>query len=235
MTRSKQVLPVIVLGALALGLTVPAWAAKLEEARIYIEYNETDNDLGFHIALDGEDWKELKIINPRGRVIFEVEGEGGYEKLGMTELFFEGAEPTLDDFPLEKLLAMFPEGRYRFVGETVEEERITGMAMLTHDVPAGPVLLPPLVNGNTIVIEWEPVDEPAEILPDGDVEVVAYQVIVESFQVTVPAEVCNGICQVTLPPEFAASLEPGEHEFEVLAINESGNQTISAETFEIEE
>ena len=126
----------VVIGALALALAAPVWAAKLEVARIYIEYNETDNDLGFHVFLDGEDWKELKIVNPRGRVVFEVEGEGGYEALGMTELFFEGAEPTLDEVPLEELLAMFPEGRYRFVGETVEEERITGTARLTHNVPA---------------------------------------------------------------------------------------------------
>jgi hypothetical protein len=230
MRKSKHLLRVVVLGALALGLVVPAWAAKLEEARIYIEYNETDNDLGFHVFLDGEDWEELKIINPNGRVIFEVEGRGGYSALGMTELFFEGAEPSLDDFPLDELLTMFPEGRYKFVGETVEDERITGVARLTHDVPAGPALLTPYVSGEVIVIKWDPVTEPAEILPDGDVEIVAYQVIVESFQVTVPASVT----EVTLPPEFAASLEPGEHDYEVLAIDESGNQTISSSTFEIE-
>jgi len=231
MTRRRHVLRVVLLGALALGLVAPTWAAKLEVARIYIEYNSTDNDLGFHVFLDGENWKELKIVNPKGRVVFEVEGEGGYEALGLTELFFEGAEPSLDEFPLEELLAMFPEGKYRFIGETVEEERITGTARLTHAVPAGPEAEVRILAYDTIVIRWDPVTEPAEILPDKEVEIVGYQVIVESFQVTLPANAT----EVTLPREFTLSLERGEHDFEVLAIEAGGNQTITAGTFEIEE
>src|SRR5687767_1135674 len=84
------------------------WAQRFSEARIFIEYNDTDNDLGFHIFLDGEDWRSLKIINPAGTTIFSVTGKAGYRRLGLTELFFEGAEPSLDDFPLENLLALFP-------------------------------------------------------------------------------------------------------------------------------
>jgi hypothetical protein len=37
---------------------------------------------------------------------------------------------------------------------------------------------------------------------------------------------------VTLPPEFASSLGAGEHAFEVLAIDASGNQTITEGTFQ---
>ena len=101
--------------ALIVGATSPeTWAAKkkleLEISRIYWEYNSSANDLGVHVSLDGEDWRKLKIINPAGRTIFEVEGHGPYRQLGLTELFFEGAEPNLDDFPLENLLARFPEG-----------------------------------------------------------------------------------------------------------------------------
>ena len=36
-------------------------------ARIYIEFNETANDLGFHVFVDGEDWKKLQIFNPKKR------------------------------------------------------------------------------------------------------------------------------------------------------------------------
>jgi len=56
----------------------------------------------------------------------------------MTELFFEGAEPNLDDVPLEDLLARFPAGDYQLVGRTVEGKRIAGTATLTHAIPAGP-------------------------------------------------------------------------------------------------
>src|SRR5262245_11372386 len=85
---------------------------KLAVSRVYFEYNSSANDLGVHVSLDGEDWKELEIVNPAGRTIFEVEGRGPYAELGMTELFFEGAEPNLDDIPLDVLLGKFPEGNY---------------------------------------------------------------------------------------------------------------------------
>ncbi len=39
-----------------------------------------------------------------------MKGEGPYEELGMTEFFFEDAEPALSDIPLDELLARFPEG-----------------------------------------------------------------------------------------------------------------------------
>jgi hypothetical protein len=82
-------------------------------ARVFFEYNSSANDLGVHVFLDGEDWKRLRIVNPNGRTIFEVEGKGPYRELGLTELFFEGAEPNLGDVPLEELLEQFPAGEYR--------------------------------------------------------------------------------------------------------------------------
>ena len=85
----------IVLLAAVLALLIPTagYGQGFEEARIYIEYNETANDLGFHVSLDGEDWTDLKIFDPTGKKIFDVSASGGYKNLGLTELFFEGAEP----------------------------------------------------------------------------------------------------------------------------------------------
>src|SRR5688572_9310474 len=107
-------------------------AVNFSIAKVFFEYNSTPNDLGVHVFLDGEDWKELKIVNPRGRTIFEVEGKGPYKDLGMTELFFEGAEPNLADVPLEELLARFPAGEYKLIGKTVDGHQIVGTAILTH-------------------------------------------------------------------------------------------------------
>src|SRR5262245_29010057 len=87
-----------------LGPSRPSAQVQLEIAKIYFEFNSTDNDLGVHVSLDGEDWKELKIKDPTGHVLFEVDGRGPYRELGMTELFFEGAEPSLDEVPLDDLL-----------------------------------------------------------------------------------------------------------------------------------
>ena len=175
--------------ALIVGVTSPeAWAAKkkleLEISRIYWEYNSSANDLGVHVSLDGEDWRKLKIINPAGRTIFEVEGRGPYRLLGMTELFFEGAEPNLDDFPLENLLARFPEGTYRFTGRTVDGDVIAGTGQFTHAIPAGPTNVVAALNGNSLVISWNPVTGPPDGFPDLPITIVGYQVIVGSFQVT---------------------------------------------------
>jgi hypothetical protein len=201
---------------------------ELEIARIFIEYNFSGNDLGFHVFLDGEDWTDLKISDPTGTKIFDVSGKGGYANFGLTELFFEGAEPNLSDVPVADLLALFPEGEYTFIGKTVDNQKIVGTATLTHNVPDAPtVSTQAAACGNTIDITWTPVNGPAAILPGGTVEIVGYQVIVGSFQVTVPANVTS----VTVPEQFYQSLESGVQDFEVLAIDVSGNQTIREGTF----
>src|SRR5262245_12768242 len=207
--------------------TAPATMQELEVARIFIEYNSTDQDLGFHVFLDGEDWKEIRILNPRGQTIFQVQGRGGFGRYGMTELFFEGAEPELADVPLETLLREFPEGTYRFLGKTVDGALLTGMAELTHASPDGPQATAD-VNGNTVVIRWDEVDAPPDGFPDRDIVISGYQVLVdESLDVKLPASAR----QLTLPDEFVQGLEPGLHHFEVLAIEEGGNQTIFESTF----
>lgn len=199
-----------------------------DEARIYIEYNFSGNDLGFHLSLDGEDWTDLKVYDPAGTKIFDVSAKGGYSDFGLTELFFEGAEPNLSEVPLADLLARFPQGQYTLIGRTVDNEKIAAVAMLTYDVPDAPTVSTlPAACGTSIDIAWTPVNAPAAILPAGNVNVIAYQVIVGSFQVTVPGDVTS----VTVPEQFYQSLETGEHEFEVLAIDASGNQTIREGTF----
>jgi hypothetical protein len=229
----------LAVAALILGAVAPQASAKKEEkakkeevalsiAKIYFEYNSTPEDLGVHVMLDGEDWKKIKIVNPEGDTIFQVVGKEAYSQLGMTELFFEGAEPALSEFPLEDLLDLFPEGEYEFEGLTVDGEEIEGTAILSHAIPAGPdVSETGDVSGNTLVIKWDPVDAPPTGFPDEDIDIVGYQVIVGSFQVTLPATATS----VTVPPEYVASLASGEHPFEVLAIDASGNQTITEGTF----
>ena len=162
------------------------------------------------------------------RPIFKVETGGGFKEFGLTELFFEGAEPSLDEVPLEELLALFPEGEYEFSGKTVEEGKIAGTATLTHAIPAGPPNVSAVLGpGRSLIISWNAVTGPPAGFPNRPIVIVGYQVIVSSFQVTLPASARS----VTVPPEFVESLESGEHEFEVLAIEASGNQSITADSF----
>jgi hypothetical protein len=229
MLKTRLPLRLILLGAIALGLAAPSWAAKFPISRIYIEYNSSANDLGFHVSLDGEDWKTLKIVNPAGTTIFDLAGKGPYAQLGLTELFFEGAEPNLDDFPLDQLLALFPEGQYKFSGLTVGGTRISATGALSHAVPAGPAVSSE-VDGDSIVIRWEEVTAPPAGFPNRKIQIVGYQVLVDPFAVTLPAS----SREVTLPPEFVRSLARGAHPFEVLAIDVSGNQTITEGSFSTE-
>ena len=231
MKTHARTLSAALAGMIALAVApAPAQAQEFSIARIYIEYNQTANDLGFHVSLDGEDWTDLRILDPNGKRIFDVSAKGGYKNLGLTELFFEGAEPNLDDFPLEDLLALFPEGDYTMIGRTVDGQYLRSLATLTHDVPDGPVVstaLVPACDGNTREISWTSVTGPAPILPDATVSIVGYQVLVSSFQITLPGSSTS----VTIPEEFYASLAPGTQPFEVLAIDVSGNQTITEGTF----
>jgi hypothetical protein len=232
MTRPLKLMQVLLAGLAALALAAPVWAApaRFEASRIFIEYNQTDNDLGFHVFLDAEDWKSVQIVNPAGVTIFEATGRGSYGKpdRGLSEMLFEGAEPSLDDVDLEDLLALFPEGKYKFIGMTADGVQLTGSSTFSHAVPDGPVVSSE-VSHDAIVIRWQPVTAPPPGFPNRKIEITGYQVIVDPFEVTLPASAR----QVTLPREFADSLARGSHGFEVLAIDASGNQTITTDSFEI--
>lgn len=204
-----------------------AQAAEFSFSRIYIEFNQSANDLGYHVTLDGEDWTRLAIFNPNGKRIFDVQGRGAYKLLGMTELFFEGAEPSLDDFPLRELLALFPAGDYSFAGTTARGEEIEGTGTLSHAVPNGPGDVTAALSGDSLVISWDAVTTTPPGFPKRPISIVGYQLIVDAFLVTVPGTVTS----VTVSPEFVASLPSGEVLFEVLAIDVSGNQTITESSF----
>jgi Fibronectin type III domain len=205
---------------------------EFDEAKIRIELNATAQDAGIQMLLDAEDWKRVEIYLPHGGArIMHVRASSSVGRIGVTELFFESAEPTLADLPLKDLLRMFPEGRYRLVGRTTDGREMVGTARLTHDIPAGPTVVVPTEGAVTsvddTVIDWDPVVEPAGI------EIAGYQVIVELeeplrvFSVDLPASVTA----VTVPPAF---LKPGtDYKFEVLAIARGGgrNQTITESTF----
>lgn len=230
------------LAAAALALLVAAAPAlaqpevlELEDAVIRIEVNDTDGDAGIQLFLDGDGWRKMRVLAPDNRKVFEVKALSSGADLGFTELFTESEEPAFDEgFSFDELFELFPEGEYAFIGMTVDNERIAGLATLTHDVPGGPVLLGPsgdAVDPNATVISWDPPPAPLAGTP----VIVGYQVIVEredplrEFSVDLPASASS----VTVPPEF---MEPGtEYEFEVLAIETSGNQTISEGEFETAE
>ncbi len=221
--------------ALAVAGVLPhaAHAIPFKDVRMIIEYNSTAQDIGIQFFLDADGWKSIDIYAPRGQKIFSATAQGSLlAQGGGTELFLESVEPTLDELPLDEFFDRFPEGEYLFVGKIRGDGRLVGTAEFDHDIPQGPQIIQPgpggaCAQGVTIpaVISWHPVTETIEGEP---VEIAGYEVIVENdevFDIHLP----GNATQVTVPAEF---LEPGtDYNFEVLAIAEGGNQTITEGCF----
>lgn len=210
---------------------------KLKDARLKIELNATAGDAGIQVFLDSDPWKSMDIYDPYGKMIFRSTTRGRFAKQGGTELFLESAEPNFSQLTLAEFLKRFPEGQYQFRGKGLEGEILVGTATFTHNLAAGPELVSPLeggalVDANKTVVTWKSVG-PANGSP-----IVGYQVIIVQLQSTFPA-----IPKVTLDvmmPATATSLAvppgfllPGtSYEWEVLAIEASGNQTLSTSFFQ---
>lgn len=234
MPRQMQMLAVLLAAAVTLAVTAPKlWATAPPEAKIIIELNATDEDVGIQIFFDGPGWMRLEVFDPDGWRIFDVTGGGSVQEQGLTELFFESEEPSLAELPLVDFLARFPEGQYTFVAVTLDGKILKGKARLTHKIPDGPVLISPeedaVVDASNTVIEWNLVVDP----PGG--KIVGYQVIVEREKPTprvLSVDVSPTTTRVVVPPAF---MEPHtKYKFEVLAIEASGNQTISEREFKTE-
>lgn len=226
---------VAVLGGAGMQPSPAGEGVRFARTQMYIEYNATAGDVGMQVSMDGEPWKELRVYRPDGRLIMEIKGRRSLALQGFTELFFESSEPPLSQVPLPIFLQRFPAGEYDFDGITLNGREIEGVATFTHAIPHEPeVLLPKensVQNPKNTMVAWEPVMD-----PPGS-EIVAYQVTVTQvldvlpkrvFSVHVPADTLN----VTVPPEFLQY--DAIYEFEVLAIETGGNQTIHRGNFTTE-
>ena len=216
-------------------------AVPLKEAKLIIEHNATDEDTGFQGFIDSEGWQHLDVTGPDG-VVLTLEGRGALGTHGLTELFFETVEPPNAEVPLEDILAVLPEGEYTIEGPTPDGTRTAGTATLTHRIPAGPILLSPAegatVPASNLVMSWSPV---TETITGEAVTIIRYQLIVEKDEEPHPSAIGKiglslyvpaTVTSVTVPDEF---LEPDTtYQWEVLAIEEGGNQTLSSSEFTTE-
>ncbi len=194
-----------------------------------IEFNASANDVGAQVLLDGEPWSKVQIVSPDGRKILDIKTRMSLRKQGLTELFFESSEPSLDDVPLSEFLARFPAGQYKFEGKTTEGSGLAGVATFTHVIPAKPEILSPqegaAVDPDDFVIEWERVT--TTISGSSGIVITGYQVIVQQVEPlrTLMIDLPASVNSVKIPPEFFQQRD-AEHKFEVLAIEAGGNQTI---------
>jgi hypothetical protein len=201
------------------------------EHDLFIETNATDRDAGLQMQLDGEDWRWLKLRDPRGRLVLELQARGRLRRFGLTELFFEAAEPSFDEVPFRVFRKRFPRGTYTFRGRTVEGRGLVGSDRLSHLVPAGPRVTFPtkgaVVDPNGFTVTWEPVTTPA------GVRIVRYIVVVTRGERDLSMDLPSSARSASIPAEFLRpDLKPGaESKVEVLARERSGNQTIAEVEF----
>lgn len=231
-------------------------------AEIFFELNDTDGDLGIHALIDGDPWKRLTIEDQREQTVLNVYVRGRLKRQGLTEFFFESAEPPFesDEDPSEALspeqfFRRFPPGIYEVEGRTLDGEERESETEITHAMPAPPE---PTVNGmplgedcdedvpvvgaagDAVIISWPQVTSTHPDLGDpqgvdGVITIHNYQVVVEAelepvpavFSVTLPPDVTS----MTVPPELLAISE--EFKYEVLAREESWNQTAVESCFQL--
>ncbi len=94
---------------------------------------------------------------------------------------------------------------------------------------------PPVVDGTALVVRWEPVTETVDGTP---VTIAGYQVIVTDEEAEDPNGWARPVYDVHVNPDVTSLPVPDEfvkagtlYELEVLAIEPSGNQTISVGFF----
>ena len=204
---------------------------RFDEHDLFIETNATDRDAGLQMQLDAEDWRWLRLRDPKGRLILNLQTRGRLRRYGLTELFFEAAEPSFDEVPFRVFKKRFPSGRYSFRGRTVEGRGLASSDRLSHRVPAGPTITFPTkdaqVDPNGLTVTWEPVTSPAGI------RIVRYIVVVTRGERDLSMDLPSSARSASIPAEFLTpDVKPGdESKVEVLARESSGNQTITEVSF----
>ena len=241
--------------ALAAAATTPATAAQPEPFKltnIHFETNASACDMGIQIFFDTDGVTEVSVEDPNDQVVYSLRAVDGMEAThDLTENFQErveppiidletalGCEPSTDAISLSELFTAWPAGTYEFEGQSRGVE-FEGIAKLTHKIPAGPEITAP-DDGDVVspdapfLIKWNKVTGP--ILPNlGPIDIVGYHVVVVDvtdpvlppgkLKTALDADLSKAETTFLVPKQY---LEPNRiYEFEVLATDKGGNQTIT--------
>lgn len=219
------------------GVTIP-----MPTTYLYIEHNTTAEDTGIHGMFDSSTFAELCVYDPNGNQILSIKPQNQLGKLSMAGIFFESREPSHEDVSIEEHLRNFPEGKYPVRGVTYDGIGYHGAATLTHNIPKPPKMVFPremanetdiksqIITPHNVIFKWKPVTETIFGKP---VAIKAYEVIVRSLLPNDPhgfshdnfdVHVSASATSLAIPNEFWK--QNTKYEFEVLAIEESGNQTL---------
>ena len=211
---------------------------RFSEAEIFFELNDTDGDLGIHASIDGEPWTELSIEGPGDRRLLDIISRGTLRSQGMTQLFFESAEPPFDELEPADFFRRFPEGRYEIEALTHTRATLQGTAVLSHILAAPPdnILLSGLPAADScddtplplvvapVTITWDPVTEShPEIGRGGSIRVARYQLFVERPGVKFSVDLPPAVTSFEIPAGVTSLGK--DFKFEIIVRTASGNNT----------
>jgi hypothetical protein len=220
-----------------------------EEARLFFELNHTDGDLGIHALVDGDEWKRLQIEDPNEVRMLDIFVRGRLRQQGLTEIFFESAEPPFDELAPGRFFRRFPEGVYDIQGTTLEGEELESEVTLSHIMPAPPGNVQisgiaaaencdaqPLPSvAEPVIISWDPVTQShPDLGKAGTIDVLNYTLVLEReepvlliFSVELPPD----LTEFEVPSDFIGLGDEFKFEIQVRATN--GNQTVVESCFEV--
>jgi hypothetical protein len=215
----------------------PPKEIELDEARVFIEFNATDEDIGIQFFWDGDDWDRMSVYGPGREVALRVKAHNALKLHGLTEAFFESAEPPLEELSLEEFFERFPEGEYEFEGQTLEGHELEGEADFSHTLPAAPQGLRPGQGAvvdptQPLLLSFQAVTTDLQGQPLTPQQ---YEIVLEHENgllrvLSMTVEGSEPFPSMTVPPQF---LKPGEgYKLEVIVQADNGNRTISEVEFQ---
>ncbi len=250
----------LAVGGTALALSSQAGLTQeepeFEVAQIYFELNDTDGDLGIHGLIDGDPWRSLEIEGPGELELMNVWLRTGLRRQGLTEFFFESAEPPFDELSPAAFLNRFKPGIYEIGAVSLDGVEFEEEVRVSHVLAAQPQNIK--VNGqpsaencdgdlpvvsSPVTIDWDPVttSHPTIGTPNVPVNVMQYQFVCEvEREGRVPEELAfvvdlpKGRTQFRCPADFTSLSINGEVKFEIITKLTNNNQTSVESCFELE-
>lgn len=220
--------------------------AQFSEAEVYLELNDTDGDLGIHSSIDGGPWTDLEIEAPGDGMLLSILSSNAMRAQGLTQLFFESAEPPFDELDPEDFFQRFPEGRYEISGRLQDGREIRAAARLSHILAAPPDNVTvsgipaaencdadlPVVSA-PVTIAWDPVTAShPDLGKSGPVTVSRYELFVERDGVKLSLELPPSVTSFEVPA--AITTLGTEFKFEIIVRTSTGNNTAVESCFVME-
>ena len=240
-THLKRLLFTLAAAAFVHGTTSIA-IAQFSEARVFLELNDTDGNLGINASIDGGTWTELRIDGAGGRML-EVFSRGRLRTQGLTHLTLESAKPSLS--PTE-FLRRFTEGRYQITARRVNGSLFTASSQLSHVLAAPPQNIfingvraaancdaPPPTVVAPVTVDWDPVTRAHPTIGKrGTVTINRYQVFAEGSGVgKVAVDMSRTATSFRIPGEGVSA---GLNRVKIVARTSTGNQTAVETCFRVQ-